>query len=89
MTSDESGGGTDVYVIAEMCVTAHQRCVVWADLELFIVLIIPKFAEEFCGLTALNVLAWCSDKGFINKYRNALYNSSFWALFAGVVFKAS
>lgn len=38
-----------------------------ADLELFIVLIIPKFAEEFCGLAALDVLACYSDKGFINK----------------------
>lgn len=40
-----------------MCVTAHHRCAVWADLEFFIVLIIPEFAEGVCELAALDIFA--------------------------------
>lgn len=38
-----------------------------ADLELFIVFIISKFAIDFGGLAALDVLACYSDKVFMNK----------------------
>jgi len=30
-------------------------------------LVTPKFAEEFCGRAALDVLGCYSDKGFVNK----------------------
>lgn len=42
------------------CVPAHFRCAVPADLELFLVLIITAFAEEFCRLAALDVLDYYS-----------------------------
>lgn len=58
-----------------------------ADLELFIVLIILTFAEEFCGLAALDVHACYSAKGSINKYRNGLLNSSFCAVFVVLCLK--
>lgn len=50
-----------------MCVSAHRRYAVQADLELFILFIIPKFATDFGGLAALDALACYSDKVFINK----------------------
>lgn len=40
-------------------------------------------------LAALEVLACYFDNGFINQHRNALLNSSLWAVLADVVFKAS
>lgn len=58
-----------------------------ADLELFIVLVIVTFAEEFCGLAALDVHACYSAKGSINKYRNGLLNSSFCAVFVVLCLK--
>lgn len=85
MTSEPYEGGSDVYVIAEMCVTAHYRCAVPVDLELFIVLIIPTFAEEFCRLAALGVLDFYSKA--LNKYRHAQVISSFCTLFVVLCLK--
>ena len=45
------------------CVTDWHRCVVRADIELAIELVLSKSAEDFFELAALDIPAYQSDEG--------------------------
>lgn len=59
-----------------------------AELELLLYGRFKNLQRNFVGLS-LDVHAYYADKGFVNKHRNTLSNSNFFAMFAGSVFEAS